>query len=209
MTSHASHLLSNFPPDRYSKRYSESLVHSSRSRRIPIPITTEISLFGLQAGPLASVGQSAPNPSTGRLRAHHGCNPRDSVAVWPRRSGTLSREFLAPITNCVYTLGKRAYTWTHYRRHHPHDAPHQHLRKYQMLNPCRRCAMKALDKYTIAELEPYAREWLRRRRAEQRSRPKIERPCPHCGRPFGARDMRAHKPTCTAKAAAPVTRRTK
>lgn len=59
--------------------------------------------------------------------------------------------------------------------------------------------MKSLAKFTTEELEPYALEWLRRKRALVPSRQKVERPCPHCGRSFGARDLRAHKPYCTEK----------
>ena len=63
--------------------------------------------------------------------------------------------------------------------------------------------MKTPDKYTTAELEPFAKEWLRRKRTERTTTPtpKIERPCPHCGRSFGARDLRAHQPHCEMKGA--------
>lgn len=64
--------------------------------------------------------------------------------------------------------------------------------------------MKSLEKFTTEELEPYALEWLRRKRAEVPSRPKVERPCPYCERSFGARELRAHTPYCTSKPA-PVT----
>jgi hypothetical protein len=61
--------------------------------------------------------------------------------------------------------------------------------------------MKTLKQYTMAELEPFAKEWLKRKRAERTTqpRPKVERPCPHCGLLFGARELRAHKPQCTKK----------
>jgi|1185.fasta_scaffold425349_2 hypothetical protein len=32
-------------------------------------------------------------------------------------------------------------------------------------------------------------------------RKKIFRPCPHCGREFGTRDLREHRKTCTKEAA--------
>ncbi|HTF68658.1 MAG TPA: hypothetical protein VK638_38870 [Edaphobacter sp.] len=66
--------------------------------------------------------------------------------------------------------------------------------------------MKTLASYTTAELEPFAKEWLRRKRAERsvQPRPKVERPCPHCGVSFGARDLRAHTPHC-AERPAPAT----
>jgi hypothetical protein len=56
--------------------------------------------------------------------------------------------------------------------------------------------MKPLSKYTLAELEPFAKEWLRRRRAMQPSRRKVEHQCPFCQLPFGARELRAHQPQC-------------
>lgn len=55
---------------------------------------------------------------------------------------------------------------------------------------------KSLEQYTLAELEPFAKEWLRRRRALQPSRHKVERLCPYCQQPFGARELRAHQPQC-------------
>jgi hypothetical protein len=42
----------------------------------------------------------------------------------------------------------------------------------------------------------------RRRRAlaPQAPNPKVLRPCPKCGKPFGARELRIHKPKCTGEA---------
>jgi hypothetical protein len=45
-----------------------------------------------------------------------------------------------------------------------------------------------------------SQEWTRRMRAARGDqlggRPKKTRPCPKCGQPFGARDLRAHVPKC-------------
>jgi hypothetical protein len=35
-----------------------------------------------------------------------------------------------------------------------------------------------------------------RARATQPPTPKVLSPCPHCGQPFGARELREHKPRC-------------
>lgn len=50
---------------------------------------------------------------------------------------------------------------------------------------------KATDEELYAEIE-------RRRalRGEVGGRPAVERPCPHCGKEFGARAMRLHLPVC-------------
>jgi hypothetical protein len=42
------------------------------------------------------------------------------------------------------------------------------------------------------------RSELARRQAEQRKsyKPKVYRPCPHCGNPFGYRDLQAHLRDC-------------
>lgn len=45
-------------------------------------------------------------------------------------------------------------------------------------------------------------EWARRSVAKRTThaggKPKVMRPCPKCGKPFGAREMVAHKPHCKA-----------
>ena len=45
-------------------------------------------------------------------------------------------------------------------------------------------------------------ESARRMRARQKTPPRAEvlRPCPKCGKPYGARKLRAHIPSCTGKA---------
>jgi hypothetical protein len=59
-------------------------------------------------------------------------------------------------------------------------------------------AMKTPTEMTTQELKPFVSEWFRRDLAARKRRPraKIKRPCPHCNRPFGARDLKAHKPRC-------------
>jgi hypothetical protein len=58
--------------------------------------------------------------------------------------------------------------------------------------------MKAPESCTVDELEPYAREWARRLRAQQPPpRQKVLRPCPYCFEKFGARDLVKHKPRCS------------
>lgn len=57
--------------------------------------------------------------------------------------------------------------------------------------------MKAPEKCTLTELEPYAREWLRRIRAGKTPRVKVMRPCPKCALQFGARELRKHIPVCS------------
>lgn len=59
--------------------------------------------------------------------------------------------------------------------------------------------MKTPDKCTDAELEPYAREWLRRIRVGRSPRAKVLKPCPKCGLEFGARELRQHRPVCPAE----------
>lgn len=59
--------------------------------------------------------------------------------------------------------------------------------------------MKSPDKCTDAELEPYAREWMRRIRAGKSPRPKVLRACPKCRLPFGARELRQHIPLCKSE----------
>jgi hypothetical protein len=53
------------------------------------------------------------------------------------------------------------------------------------------------DLSTIPDAE-LASEWGRRRSAKRTEppTPKLLRACPHCGKPFGARDMRVHIPRC-------------
>lgn len=44
--------------------------------------------------------------------------------------------------------------------------------------------------------------WARRsvsRRKQSAGKPKVLRPCPHCGEMLGARTMRKHVPGCTAR----------
>jgi hypothetical protein len=55
-----------------------------------------------------------------------------------------------------------------------------------------------LSQYTDAEIQ---REAARRRRAAQAEPPraKVLRPCPKCEKPFGARELRTHKPACKGK----------
>lgn len=52
-----------------------------------------------------------------------------------------------------------------------------------------------LSRYTDTEI---ATEHGKRMRAKQAEPPraKVIRPCPRCGVKFGARDLRAHLPTC-------------
>jgi hypothetical protein len=58
--------------------------------------------------------------------------------------------------------------------------------------------MKSPEKLTDEELKPYVREWFSRNRLSRKSQPraKVKRPCPTCKKMFGARDLRAHKPSC-------------
>jgi hypothetical protein len=56
--------------------------------------------------------------------------------------------------------------------------------------------LKAPEDCTLKELRPYASEYARRLRLGKSSRPKILRPCHKCGVDYGARDLRAHIPTC-------------
>jgi hypothetical protein len=60
-------------------------------------------------------------------------------------------------------------------------------------------SMKNPELCTDQELAPYAREYMRRLRAGHTARPKVLRPCPKCGRPFGARELRKHIPDCPKK----------
>lgn len=57
--------------------------------------------------------------------------------------------------------------------------------------------MKTPTQCTLEELEPYAREWMRRIRAGRSPRAKVLTPCPKCGNKFGARDLRKHIPACS------------
>jgi hypothetical protein len=61
--------------------------------------------------------------------------------------------------------------------------------------------MKKPETMTMEELAPYASEWHRRitrlRNSRAGGRPHTLRPCPFCGKQFGARELRAHKPRCT------------
>lgn len=45
----------------------------------------------------------------------------------------------------------------------------------------------------------FAEAGKRTAKLETNGRPKKPRPCPKCGQAFGARDLRAHIPRCTAK----------
>lgn len=56
--------------------------------------------------------------------------------------------------------------------------------------------MKSPSKCTTEELEPYAREWMRRNRAGRTPRAKVLKPCPKCEQSFGARELRKHIPVC-------------
>jgi len=52
---------------------------------------------------------------------------------------------------------------------------------------------------TTEQLEPYAREWMRRRYSSLLpDRTKLA-PCKYCGEPMGARARRAHEPQCRIK----------
>jgi hypothetical protein len=61
--------------------------------------------------------------------------------------------------------------------------------------------MKSPEQYSTDELMPFVREWFRRNRASRKHQPraKVKRPCQHCSRMFGARDLRAHVPVCPKK----------
>jgi len=53
-----------------------------------------------------------------------------------------------------------------------------------------------LSKFTDEEI--FAEAGRRRRAlAPKVTNPKVLRPCPKCGKPFGARELRLHKPKCT------------
>lgn len=56
--------------------------------------------------------------------------------------------------------------------------------------------MKTPAKCTLEELQPYASEYARRLRMGKTARPKVLKPCPKCGKNFGARELRKHIPTC-------------
>jgi len=56
--------------------------------------------------------------------------------------------------------------------------------------------MKRPADMTLPQLRPYASEYARRMREGYTARPKVMRPCPKCGKQFGARDLREHKPRC-------------
>ncbi len=53
--------------------------------------------------------------------------------------------------------------------------------------------------YTEAEILSEAAR-IRRSRQKVAPRQKILNPCPKCGKPFGVRELRLHKPRCTARA---------
>jgi len=56
--------------------------------------------------------------------------------------------------------------------------------------------MKPPEKCTLDELKPYAAEYHRRIRLGKAGPPKVLRPCPKCGEPYGARELRQHIPQC-------------
>lgn len=53
--------------------------------------------------------------------------------------------------------------------------------------------------------EDFFREWSRRLKIRRNASPnkqgrkKILRPCPHCGKEYGAHELRTHKPVCPNK----------
>jgi len=56
-----------------------------------------------------------------------------------------------------------------------------------------------LSAFTDAEIFHEAAKRMRARQAEP-PRARVLRPCPKCGKPFGARELRIHKPKCVVTA---------
>lgn len=63
---------------------------------------------------------------------------------------------------------------------------------------------RKLQDMTLEELKPYVTEYYRRVRTQQAPpRGKVTSECKHCGKPFGARELRTHQPQCRKAHAAP------